>query len=100
RNVSSVKTYNVSATGGGENTAFRVGFSYYDNNPLILNSKFDRISMNAAIDHRITDKFNMGLNLNYSNVTNSTYDDGGAYRNPWLNNWMLNPLIPIYDEND
>jgi TonB-linked SusC/RagA family outer membrane protein len=100
RNVSSVKTYNVSATGGSENTSFRVGFSYYDNNPLIITSKFDRISLNSAINHKIGDKFNMGLNLNYSNVTNKTYDDGGAYRNPWLNNWMLNPLVPIYDESD
>lgn len=99
RPVSTVKTYNVSATGGGENTSFRVGFSYYDNDPLILSSKFDRISANAAIDHRISEKFNMGLNLNYSNATNKTYDSGGAFRNPWLNNWMLNPTIPIYNED-
>lgn len=99
RNVSSVKTYNFSVAGGGENTSFRMGFSYYDNNPLILKSEFDRISFNSAIDHKISDKFNIGLNLNYSNVTNKTYSSGGAYRNPWLNSWMLNPLIPIYNED-
>ncbi len=98
RNNSTVNTYNFSATGGGENTSFRIGGSYYENEPLVLNSKFNRISISTAIDHRITDKLNINYIGNFTNVERNTYDDGGAYRNPWLTNWYIAPIYPVYDK--
>lgn len=97
RRTSIVNTYNVSATGGGENTSFRLGGSYYQNEPLVLNSNFDRISLTSAIDHKISDKFNLAFNANFTNVERKTYDDGGAYRNPWLTNWYIAPIYPAYN---
>jgi len=99
RNSSSVNTYNFSATGGGENTSFRLGASYYQNEPLIINSKFDRVSVNAAIDHKIKDKLTLGFNANFTNVERRTYDSGGAYRNPWLTTWSIAPIYPTYNED-
>lgn len=96
RKTSTVNTYNFSATGGGENTSFRVGGSYYQNEPLVLNSKFDRLSVNTAIDHKISDKFTLGFNANFTNVERKTYTSGGAYSNPWLTNWYLAPIYPAY----
>lgn len=96
-NSSVVNTYNFSATGGGESTSFRVGGTYYHNEPLVLNSKFDRISANAAIDHKISDKFTLQYSGNFTNVERRTYDDGGAYRNPWLTNWYIAPIYPVYN---
>ncbi|MPS74391.1 SusC/RagA family TonB-linked outer membrane protein [Epilithonimonas hungarica] len=97
RKTSTVNTYNFSATGGGENTSFRLGGSYYQNEPLVLNSKFDRLSLNSAIDHKISDKFNLAFNANFTNVERRTYDDGGAYRNPWLTNWYIAPIYPVFN---
>lgn len=97
RGSSIVNTYNLSATGGSENTSFRVGGSFYENQPLILNSKFDRISVNTAIDHKMSDKFTLGFNANFTNVERKTYSDGGAYRNPWLTNWYIAPIYPAYN---
>ncbi|MBV2165571.1 MAG: SusC/RagA family TonB-linked outer membrane protein [Kaistella sp.] len=97
RSTSIVNTYNISATGGGENTSFRLGGSYYQNEPLVLNSNFDRVSLTSAIDHKISDKFNLAFNANFTNVERKTYDDGGAYRNPWLTNWYIAPIYPAYN---
>ena len=97
RNSSSVRTYNFSASGGGENTSFRTGFSYYDNDPLTLNSKFDRLSASIAVDHKASEKFKMGANANFSTVQNRTYLDGGAFSNPWLTQWTVRPTTPIYN---
>ena len=97
RNQSTVNTYNFSATGGSENTSFRIGGSYYDNKSLILNSRFDRLSINSSIDHKVGDKLTLGLNLNYSNVKRHTYDDGGAFRNPWTTQFSVLPIYPIYN---
>ena len=99
RNQSTVNTYNFSASGGSENTSFRIGGSYYDNKSLIINSKFNRLSINSAIDHKINDKLTLGLNLNYSNVRRKTFDDGGAFRNPWTTQFSILPIYPIYNSD-
>ena len=97
RSSSIVNTYNFSATGGSDNTSFRLGGSYYQNEPLVLESKFDRVSVNAAVDHKMSDKLTLGFNGNFTNVERKTYDDGGAYRNPWLTNWYIAPIYPAYN---
>lgn len=97
RNASTVRSYNFSATGGGENTSFRIGGSYYQNKPLVLNTQFDRVSVNSAIDHKIGEKITLGLNANFSNVEHNGYADAGAFRNPWLTNWTIAPIYPAYN---
>ncbi len=99
RNQAYVNTYNFSAQGGSDNTSFRIGGSYYQNKPLVLYSKFDRYSINAAIDHKVSDKFTLGFNGNFTEVERKTYNDGGAYRNPWLTNWYIAPIYPVYNED-
>lgn len=96
RPQASVKTYNFSAAGGGDNTSFRVGGSYYENKPLLLDSYFNRYSFNTALDHRVDDKFNLGVNLNFTDVERNGVTSGGAYANPWLGVWMIQPFYPAY----
>lgn len=99
RDVSTVKTYNFSVTGGSDNTSFRAGFSYYDNNPLTIYSAFDRLSASLAVDHKASDKFKLGANVNFTTVENKTYLDGGAFSNPWLTQWTVRPTSPVYLAN-
>lgn len=99
RNSSVVNTYNFGASGGGENTSFRLGGSYYQNEPLVKSSKFDRISLNAAVDHKASEKLKFGFNANYSNVKRNTYMGGRASANPVTNSIMLSPLRPVYNND-
>ena len=99
RTSSVVNTYNFSASGGGENTSFRIGGTYYNNSPLIKTSNFDRISVNTAVDHKASDKLKFGVNLNYSNIKRQTYFGGRASANPVTSSIMISPLRPIYLEN-
>lgn len=99
RNSSVVNTYNFGASGGGENTSFRLGGSYYQNLPLIQAGQFDRISFNAAIDHKASEKLKFGLNANYSNVKRNTYNGGRATSNPVTNSIMFSPLRSVYNED-
>lgn len=92
-----VNTYNFAASGGGENTSFRLGGTYYQNSPLVKNSGFDRISLNSAVDHKASDKLRFGLNLNYSNIKRDTYSGGRSVGNPITSSIMLSPLRQIYN---
>lgn len=97
RSSSIVNTYNFGASGGGENTSFRIGGSYYQNEPLVKSSKFDRLSVNAAVDHKASEKLKFGLNTNFSNVKRNTYMGGRASANPVTNSIMLSPLRSVYN---
>lgn len=96
RSSAVVNTYNFGATGGGENTSFRIGGSYYQNDPLVKTSSFDRISINSAIDHKASEKLKFGLNVNYSNIKRRTYFGGRASANPITSSIMISPLRPVY----
>lgn len=97
RSSSIVNTYNFGTSGGGENTSYRIGGSYYQNEPLVKSSKFDRLSVNAAVDHKASDKLKFGLNSNFSNVKRNTYMGGRASANPVTNSIMLSPLRSVYN---
>jgi TonB-linked SusC/RagA family outer membrane protein len=99
RNSSMVNTYNFGVSGGGENTSFRLGGSYYQNTPLIKSSGFDRISINTAIDHKASEKLKFGMNVNYSNVRRQTYFGGRASANPVTSSILLSPLRAIYNSD-
>lgn len=100
RTSSVVNTYNFGATGGGANTSFRIGGTYYANSPLIKTSEFDRLSINTAVDHKASDILKFGFNVNYSNIRRQTYFGGRASANPVTSSIMISPLRPIYNAID
>lgn len=100
RSSSVVNTYNFGVTGGGDNTSYRLGGSYYQNDPLIKTSGFDRISFNSAIDHKASEKLKFGLNLNYSNIKRRTYYGGRASANPVTSSIMISPLRPVFIDGE
>lgn len=97
RTSSVVNTYNFGVSGGANNTSFRIGGSYYQNSPLVKTSSFDRLSVNAAVDHKASEKIKFGLNLNYSNIKRRTYFGGRASANPVTSSIMISPLRSVYD---
>lgn len=99
RGTSTVNTYNVSIQGGSENTSFRAGLTYYQNRPLVLESKFDRYSASLAVDHKASDRLKLGVTTNVSSVENRTYSQGGSNSNPWLTQWSMLPTHSVYNED-
>ncbi len=95
----------LSATGGNEKTKFYIGGSYRDEEGIIKNTGFDRLSLRANIDHRISNIFDFTSTTNYvrSNSSRSftgNENEGGlsygytlAFTRPWNN------LYPDADGN-
>lgn len=87
----------ISATGGGEKTKFYIGGSFRDEEGIIKNTGFDRFSIRANIDHRISNVFDFSSTTNFvrSNSSRSftgNENEGGlsygyvlAFTRPWNN---------------
>jgi len=87
----------ISADGGNEKTKFYIGASYRDEEGIIKNTGYDRLSIKANIDHKISKTFDFSLSSNYVRSTSSrsftgNENEGGlsfgytlAFTRPWIN---------------
>lgn len=60
-------TSNVSLSGGDEKTRFFVSGLYSDEEGIIRSTGYEKASIRANIDHRISDRFNLSITTNYIN---------------------------------
>ncbi|MBQ0735030.1 SusC/RagA family TonB-linked outer membrane protein [Aquimarina celericrescens] len=103
----------LNASGGDEKTKFYTGVSFRDEEGIIRNTGFDRLSIRANIDHKISDIFDFSISSNYVKSNNSrsftgNENEGGlsygytlAFTRPWVNlfpdaagNYPVNPNYP------
>ncbi|GAB5401106.1 MAG: TonB-dependent receptor [Aureisphaera sp.] len=87
----------LSASGGDEKTKFYVGGSFRDEQGIIKNTGFDRLSLRANIDHKISNTFDIVSTSNYvrsgaSRSFTGNENEGGlsygynlAFTRPWNN---------------
>ena len=55
----------ISASGGNDKTTFYVGASYRDEGGIIKNTGFNRFSLRANVEHKISDTFDVSVNSNF-----------------------------------
>lgn len=91
-----IQDYNVSVSGGGDNSVFNVGGGYFKQDGIMLGTGFERYSFRA------NSEFNLGrlkvgetLTLAYTTRDNEPYSGGRTQMEHMLK--ML-PYIPVYDE--
>ncbi|GAB4045970.1 TonB-dependent receptor [Spirosoma litoris] len=62
--------YQVSAQGGNERTRFYVSGNYRDEEGVLLNNRFTRLSGTMTLDHNATAKLSFGTNITVSRALN------------------------------
>ncbi|AHW58960.1 TonB-linked outer membrane protein, SusC/RagA family [Draconibacterium orientale] len=84
------QNYNVNVSGGSESTQALMSVGYLNNDGIIINSNFKRITARANIDHKIKDFIRTGINLSF--MRNERYGGGN------LQNYAA--IIPTMDDVD
>ncbi len=87
--------YDLSASGGTENTQYYAALSFSDQEGIIIGNTFDRISGRLNLDQKATDFLSFGLNMNLSRTRNFRVANDNAFATP-LQMVALPPLNPIY----
>lgn len=90
--------YSLAASGGSENTQGYFSLAYLDDAGYVPTSAFKRISMRAKVDHRVRDFIKAGINIAYSNTTQSQYSNSeqNNYGNLFMFTQSIAPIYPIY----
>ena len=59
------QNYNLSVSGGNENTQAVMSVGYLNNNGVIIASNFNRLTARGNIDHKVKDFIRTGMNISY-----------------------------------
>ncbi|MGJ1267623.1 TonB-dependent receptor [Sphingobacterium spiritivorum] len=94
-----VQTHNLSLSGGNEDTKYFTSFGYFDQEGIIRNSGFQRLSLRTNIDHKLFERLNLSTNLSlqnsvYNRAQYESADGGGGI--PW-STMVLPPTMQVYD---
>lgn len=93
-----IHNYELSASGGDKKTKFYVGGSYFDQDGIVINSGFKRLTARVNLDHQASDKLSFGLNSSVSRSNNRRSFNDNTYTGIITNAIGASPLMPVYDE--
>ncbi len=94
-----LQQYQVSAQGGGEKTQFYLSGGYRDEEGVQWNSRFQRMSATANIDHKASEKIKLGLNLMLSRTLNNRVKNDNFLDGVYSGALKSLPYYQPYDED-
>ena len=75
-----ISNTDLSFEGGTERLQYRLSGSYFDQKGIIIGSSFNRVSVRANIDNRLTDKLKLSFSSSYSrSLSNRLNNDNNIY---------------------
>lgn len=65
--VAPIQNHQVSISGGNENTSVYTSLNYFNQDGILINTNFKRVSLRLNLEHKVNDWFKIGNNLTASN---------------------------------
>ena len=75
-----IHNHALNFTGGNEKTRFALGISYFDQEGIVINSGYNKISLRNSLDHQFSKAFAVSFNSIMSRTTRKDKDDVGGLR--------------------
>ena len=97
-NDGKLSQYDISASGGDEKTKFFISGSYNSVDGSIIGSSFDRGTVRANLDHKITDKASVEISLGLTASTQKGFSTNAGFfvNTPFTGGIFMAPIVPIY----
>ncbi len=87
----------ISASGGSEKTQFMISGGMLDNEGVVDQNEYNRITLRTNLKHKISDKFKIGANIGLSRTTDSSFGTAGKSDALSLS-LQSDPIFPLYVE--
>lgn len=68
----------LSVRGGSENVKYAWSSSFLDQDGIILNSNYKRVTSRLNVDFKVSDKLTFGQSISYTNAVNNRINAGGS----------------------
>ncbi|SHG90354.1 TonB-dependent receptor [Flagellimonas flava] len=98
-----IQNYQLSVSGGTENTNYLFSLNYFDQEGVIKNADFNRATIRLNLEQKLGKKIRIGNNLSFSRTVNNLVkmnegfgNDGGPVTFAAL---ISSPAYPVFDES-
>ena len=89
--------YQFAISGGNEATQYSLSFGYVNEDGVLKNTNFERISARGTLDSQAKDWLRTGLSTNVSlTKSNTSMYSGSSIANPWYTAQFMAPIYPAY----
>lgn len=85
----------VAVRGGNAKSKFSLSANYFDDNGIVVNSFFKRVSTNFNSEHKIGSRIRIGENFLYSNTTGNSPDTRSTQAGLLWSALRFNPAIAV-----
>ena len=96
-----INSHSFSARGGSKKTKFSTSLNYLHDEGVLLTDDFKKYSLRLRLDHKVNDKFSLGVNLSPS-YTNRRRFDGSTHdilrQTPWLPLYITEETLPFVNK--
>lgn len=94
-----VNNIDVSLRGGGENSSFLISGGYFDDQGMIKNSYFRRLSLRLNSDHNVGERLRIGQSLQITSQTGSGVNTTSAQTGVLWSAIRFHPGLPVRYED-
>lgn len=94
-----ISNYELSAIGGSEKTKFFISGSYFKQKGIIIGSDFQRANARVNVDHRVSDKFNIGTSIGLTYSTTDRIESDASLHGPLPNGISTPAIYPVYNDD-
>lgn len=84
---------NLSVRGGSENLKYAWSSSFLDQDGIILNSNYRRVTSRLNVDFKVSDKITFGQSISYTNGVNNRINAGGSENLSVIRELLVRPPI-------
>lgn len=91
--------YNLSFSGGKSGINYLISGSYQDMKGIMIGTDQKRYNLRANIDAKVSDRFNVGANVAYTNTENNEVNTGRFHESPAMAALVYAPIFGAYNED-
>lgn len=95
-----MSSLNLSVNGGDERGSYFASIGHEKSEGVVIGTDFRRVSGNFSFNRKLSDKIDVGIGANVSNIKQNGILEGGAYfSNPNLSGILMNPWAAAYNKD-
>lgn len=94
-----IRNVELYARGGNHRTKFHISGNYFDQDGIVINSGFKRMSARLNLDHKVSEHLSIGNTLSLSRSINRRSFNDNTYTGVITNALGASPFMPAYNED-
>jgi len=94
-----IQNYELSFSGGDPKTRYYLSGSYFDQEGIVIGSRYQRYSARLNLDHTASERFTLGTSIQLSRSQSDRIVSDNTLYGPFSNALAASPIWPVYYED-